>query len=214
MTPAQESRGPRSATIVSATLLAAYTAVVVWLFHGQATSWPHEGSWASLGFIVFCPGILYRTTSLLFTWRTKRLMPRRALVRIAAIPAGLFLGMALTGWASERATAGFTRAYAPFVAEVQASLADPCRSPGRYFALPTVAAYNARTRDRPAAQLNHDKTRFLLSFGAGSIDIDGSRIFYDSTVKEWQKFHNDDTGASADFNRRTEGLAECVLRAE
>jgi len=50
------------------------------------------------------------------------------------------LGMVLTGWASERATAGFTRAYAPFVSAVEASLADPCRAPGRYFSLPTVAA--------------------------------------------------------------------------
>jgi hypothetical protein len=212
MTPAQEARRPSTATIVRATLLAIYTSVVVWLFVGQSTSWPHEGSWASLGFVLFCPGILFQTISLLFTWRTKRKLS--GLARVFTIPVGLLLAMALTSWASDRATAGFERAYAPFVSEVEASLADPCRAPARYFALPTVAAYNARTRDEPAATLNHDKKRFLLSFSGGSIDIDGSRIFYDSTVKEWQKFHNDDKTSAQDFTRRTEGLTECILRPQ
>jgi hypothetical protein len=77
-----------------------------------------------------------------------------------------------------------------------------------------VAAYNRRTGHRPAGNLAYDRTRFVLSFGAGSIDIDGSTIFYDSTVGHWKLFHNDDTGDSGALDQRIEGLAACKVRGD
>ena len=80
---------------------------------------------------------------------------------------------------------------------------------------PSVAAYNLRTgRDRPAAKLKYDNKRFVLAFGGGSMDIDGSTIYYDSGAREWRKFHNDDAGASGVYAGLTQGLAECVLRVQ
>jgi len=68
----------RRPIIVSAVLLAAYAAIVAWSFCEQATSWPHEGSWASVAFIFLCPGIVFQAFNLAF----KRLKGRAALVFI------------------------------------------------------------------------------------------------------------------------------------
>ena len=109
----------------------------------------------------------------------------------------------------------FEQAYAPFVSQVGANLADPCRLASRYFEIPAVAAYNLRAqRDRPAAKLKYDNRRFVLAFGGGSMDIDGSTIYYDSGVKAWRKFHNDNATASGLYTGLSEGLAECSLRAQ
>ena len=78
-----------------------------------------------------------------------------------------------------------------------------------------VPDYNRRAeRERPAAKLKYDNKRFVLAFGGGSMDIDGSTIYYDSGAQAWRKFHNDDATASTLYVRLGEGLAECALRAQ
>ena len=216
MATADESQGPsKPRTPLGVALLVSYTAVVAWIFYDQSTSWPHVGSWADFVFFFLCPGILFQSVSLAYTRSTGRALTRRALVRVVTIPLGLVLAGTLATWANTLAMGNFEQAYAPFVAQVGSNLADPCRLASRYFVIPAVAAYNLHAQhDRPAAKLKYDNKRFVLSFGGGSMDIDGSTIYYDSGTKVWQKFHNNDATAFGVYSGLSEGLAECSLRLQ
>ena len=194
-------------------LLAIYAALTGWLFYVDATSWPHEGSWVFLGYLLFVPGAVFQSTSLVYAKITGRALARRALVRVATIPAGVALAASLQMGASSLAMDGFERAYAPFVAQFETGLADACSSGAKYFAIPAVASFNERTGSRPTARLHHDGARFVLGFAGGSIDIDGSTLYYDSGAKRWRLYHNDDEEARAAHQQLVSGLAECRLRA-
>ena len=199
--------------VVSAALLAAYVAIVGWVFYEESTSWPHEGTWASIAYVFLCPGILFQSFHLAYTRRTGRPLTRRALTRVVTIPLGLLLAGLLATEASALAMRGFVRAYAPFVSQIGASLADPCAPGAKYFAIPSVVAFNEQTGSRPTAHLHHDGKRFVLGFAGGSMDIDGSTIYFDSGAKAWSRFHNDDFDARGVLGKLTEGLAYCKLRA-
>jgi hypothetical protein len=212
-TETESQAAPKPRLRLSAALLAVYSALVAWVFYDRATDWPHVGSLGYAVFILLCPGIVFQSFNLAYMRRTGRPLARRLLTRLATIPLGLVFAVLLMSWADKFSQRGFEHAYAPFVAQVGASLPDPCRTAGRYFQAPAVAAYNLRTgRDRPVAKLHHDDGRFVLAFRGGSADIDGSTIYYDSSTSAWHKFHNDLDDARAVYEKLTAGLAECLLQ--
>ena len=208
---AQESARPR--TRRSALLLALYVALTGWLFFEQSTSWPHEGSWAFLGYIFLVPGIVFQAVSLAYEKIAGRPLARRVLTRVLTIPIGLVLAGGLEAGASQVALAGFERAYAPFVTQLGTSLSEACNSGPKYFAISSVAAFNEQTGSRPTAFLHHDGKRFVLRFMGGSIDIDGSTLYYESEAREWRRYHNNNEEAHAIHQKLIAGLADCKLRA-
>ena len=204
---------PRPRTTRSVVLLVLYVAFLGWLFYEQSTSWPHEGSWATLAYVFLCPGIAFQSFVVLYARTTGRPLARRVLARVVTVPLGLVLAVALTGLGSALAMDGFERAYSPFVAQVGASLAEPCGAAAKYFAIPDVAAFNEQTGRRPTANLSYDGKRFVLAFPGGSIDIDGSTIYYDSAAGKWHRFHNDSDIGRGILEKLTNGLASCKLRS-
>lgn len=201
-------------TRLSIALLVVYCVLVAWVFYEQATAWPHVGSWGYILLFLLCPGIVFQSFSLAFMRRTGRPLKRRALTRLATIPLGLVVAALLASWAETLSQRGFEQAYAPFVLQVGANLPDPCRAAGSYFQASSVAGYNLRTgRGQSAAKLHHGGGRFVLAFPGGSADIDGSTIYYDSGAGTWRKFHNNDSGASAAYEKLRAGLAECLVQA-
>jgi hypothetical protein len=201
-------------TGLGAALLVIYVVAVAWMFHDRATDWPHVGDWGYVVFFLLCPGIVFQLFRLAYARHTGRPLARRWLPRLATIPLGLVLAALLMAWADGDALRGFERAYAPLVSGIAAALPDPCRAAAGHFRAPPIAAYNRRTgRDRPVAKLNHDDARFVLAFRGGSIDIDGSTIYYDSAAGAWRKFHNDDERARVAYEKLRAGLAECLVQA-
>src|SRR5690348_9533811 len=166
-------------------LLALYVALSGWLFYEQSTSWPHEGHWALLGYIVLVPGIVFQSVSLAYAKIAGRPLARRFLTRLVTVPLGIALAALLQAGASSIAMSNFERAYAPFVAQLGTSLADACGNGAKYFAISSVAALNEQTGIRPTAILHHDGKRFVLGFNGGSFDIDGSTLYYESGAREW-----------------------------
>lgn len=208
---AEPQSEPRPRTFRSLVLLALYVVMAGWAFCEQSTSWPHEGSWLAFAQFFLCPGIVFQSLVVLYARVTGRALKHRVLVRLGTVPLGLVIGAALGFWASALAMQGFERAYTPFAEQIGANLAAPCGGAAKYFAIPAVAAYNERTGRRPAAKLAFDGARFAVSFSGGSLDIDGSTIYYDSGARRWHKFHNDSAFASREFQSLTEGLAACKL---
>ncbi len=206
--------GARPRITRSVVLLAVYVAVVGWLFYEQSTSWPHEGSWALIAYVLLCPGILFQSFSLAYALGTGRpLTTRYILTLVVSMLLGLVLAAQLTDKASTLAMSGFERAYAPFVTQIGANLAEPCGGAAKYFVIPAVTAYNEQTHRRPTASLNYDSKRFVVSFPGDSIDMDGSKIYFDSGAKRWRKFHNNLEDETAAFTKLTEGLADCRLHS-
>jgi hypothetical protein len=171
------------------------------------------GNWAYAVYIVACPGIVFRLFSLVYVPISGRAPARLWLVRLVTVPVGMILAAVVASSASGLSQQAFEAAYAPFVAEIGSRLPDPCRG-GDYFGIPAVSAYNRSTaHGRLTARLFHDDKRYVAAFPGGSIDIDGSTIYYDSRAAAWRRFHNDDGGARERFDGLTAGLTECRLAA-
>ena len=200
--------------LVSATLLAVYAVIVAWAYYEQATSWPHEGSWAFIAYVFLCPGIMFQAFNLGFMRFKGRLLSRRMLTRLATIPLGLLLAAQLDQSASALSMQGFVEARVPLVAKVGANPASACGTDPKHYEIPAVAEYNRQAgRLHPSGKLRHDDKRFVLSYPGSSMDIDGSTIYYDSSAKTWSKYHNNDLEKAGALAKLTEGLAECGLRA-
>lgn len=211
--PEEVAAAPAPRTRLSVALLVVYCVLVAWVFHDRATDWPHVGDWSYAVFFLLCPGIVFQVAGLVYLRHAGRPLTRRWLARLATVPLGLIFAALLMAWADGDALRGFEQAYAPLVAGIAAELPDPCRSVAGYFRSPSIATYNQRTgRDRPVAKLHHDDRRFVLAFRGGSVDMDGSTIYYDSSVKAWQKFHNDHDDARAAYEKLTVELAECLVQ--
>ena len=215
MPNSKQQNGLQRRLVISMLLLATYVAVVVWASYDQATSWPNEGNWTSLVFFLLCPGIVFQALNLAYMRVKARPLTRRMLIRVITIPFGLVVAAVLMDAAGSFAFRHFESAYAPFAAYVGTNLADPCGSATQYFAIPSVVAYNRQTgHERVAAKLRYDRKRFVLSLSGGSIDADGSTIYFDSDTKAWRKFHNDNAEMSRAITTLTVGLAECTVRTQ
>lgn len=210
-TESQSANRPRvNRSIV---LLAVYAVFTGWLFCLQATSWPHEGSWALFGYLIFLPGIVFHSANLAWKKIDGHPIPRPFLARLVTVPLGIMFAALLNVAASAFAMANFERAYAPFVAQLGTSLGEACNSGPKYFAISSVAEFNEQTSSRPTAFLHHDGKRFVLRFMGGSIDMDGSTLYFDSEAREWRRYHNNNVEAHAIHQKLIAGLADCKLRA-
>jgi len=202
--------------VPAAVLLLIYAGLASWTLCSLSTSWPHAGSWLYLSLLLLCPGILFQSVRMIFTKGRHQLPWKGNLIRLVTIPAGLLLAVALSNFGSERAMAGFERAYAPFAATIRANMTAPCGTYAGLFEDADIAAYNKQTRasrgTRAAATLYRDEHRFVLAFAGRSIDIDGSTFYYDSSAYAWHRFHNDDSKASAEFAGLVADLDSCILQ--
>jgi hypothetical protein len=83
--------------------------------------------------------------------------------------------------ASALSMGGFVEAYAPLVSKVGANPASACSQDPKHFEIPATADYNRQAgRMQPTGKLKHGDKRFVLAFAGGSMDIDGSTLYYDS----------------------------------
>ena len=205
--------------ITSALMLAAWVAAALWLTWRLATAWPYSGSYAQIGLAFAGPGVLYRAFSLGYIWRSKRPLRgwRHWLARLLALPLGLLAPIPIWDSLAARSMAGLEHAMGGLVQQVRSQLPNPCPPTARYVAGPDLTDYLARVPGVPFApgaikgSLYHDGTRFVLSFMGGSIDFDGSTIFYDSADGVWEIFHNDVTPSVQAFEVRTKGMQTCKI---
>lgn len=173
--------------------LGAWVVLTVGLCMLLATAWPNEGHYAAMGLWVAVPGIVSRALDLAaaeFPGRLRWRLLRRVIAVVTGIPAAGLLWMSMSRIADE----SFEAAMAPLVAQVHAQAAAPCPPAASYTVEP---ALRQRLRGAPGrlseVPLFSDaaQRRFVLRLPGGSFDIDGSTIWYDSSTRHWQRFHND-----------------------
>jgi hypothetical protein len=194
--------------------LALWIAVAAWASYALATAWPYVQLMPQWLLVFALPGILFRVLDLGWMQAQGRRLAgwRRWAARAATIGAGLAaaggLWTALDGISMGR----FERALAPLVAQVHARAAAPCPPAAQYVPDPALAAYlEASGAPRAPLNLHHGRERFVLVLMGGSMDIDGSSLFYDSRPRQWRKVHNDILARSGELQALLKDLESCRI---
>ncbi len=199
--------------LASAAWLAAWIALAAWTCHFLATAWPYVQLMPQWLLVFAMPGLLFRAIELAWMQvRRQRLQGwTRRSARAIAVLAGLFAAGGLWSAMDDLSMARFESAMAPLVAQVHANSAAPCPPAARYTISAGLAGYIAESGVPRAADLAHDKQRFVLALNGASMDIDGSSIFYDARSKRWRKVHNDMLAQSGELEGLRKGLETCRI---
>lgn len=183
--------------------LAIWGSVVVLLCFALARAWPHNGNWLVVLLFFGCIGL---ARALFMVSRP----PEKRVPFFASFFAALLLTAVLGAWTSAMSDARFERALAPWVAQLHAQAQVPCPPEGRPVLEEALRNYLGEHRIG-RAMLYHDGQRFVLSFPAGSLDIDGSTQWYDSASQRWQRFHNDLVEPRKAFEALVKPMTPCQL---
>lgn len=190
-----------------------YSCIIFYTVHYLAYSWPNTGSFIWFLLIFLCPSFLYQFSVIACTLSCKKPPTKKILLRLITLILGFFLAGGLLKYAQNSSLRKMSRTYEPLVAQIQKNMPTPCN--GDYFNIAKIVKYNNTTHlmiaqeGQPIGELFHNKKRFILYFSGGSIDIDGSTLLYDSTLKYWQIFHNDNSEMLEKLEKEKQGLNKC-----
>lgn len=207
----QDLKKPR---VTGAIWLALWLVVAAWACHALATAWPYVQLMPQWLLVFALPGILFRVLDLGWMQAQGRRLAgwRRWAARAATIVAGLVAAGGLWSAMDGISMSRFERALAPLVAQVHAKSAAPCPPAAQYALDPALAAYlEASGAPRAPMNLHHDRQRFVLVLMGGSMDIDGSSLFYESRMRQWRKVHNDILSQSGELQALLKDLEACRI---
>lgn len=196
---------------ISIAWLLAWVGIVLWAAQGLATRWPYELHPLLVVLAIAMPGIVFRTADLLLMrWRRCRLAGwQRTGGRLAALPVGVFLAVMLFSAVEPMSMARFEREIASLVAQVQASTPVTCPTDGRYPVDAALNAYLEQSAGLRKGTLHQGSGHFVIELAGRSIDIDGSTLYYDSAIRKWNRFHNDNRERAEAFETLVKPLAPC-----
>lgn len=196
-------------------LLTGYGCINLFAIYSSIYSWPTQGSNIWFLLIIFCPPFLYHLVFIAYVSVLKKRPRGKKIYRFLTIICGVLLAGGLLQLTQKISLTRFKSAYSPMIAQVQQKMPLPCDV--HYFEIPEIDRYNHSVtqkilqQGKPAGGLFYNSQRFVLHFRAGSVDMDNSTIFYDSEMKNWRFFHNDDVAEAENFAARSKGLTRCSL---
>ncbi|MDQ7090591.1 MAG: hypothetical protein Q9M50_08095 [Methylococcales bacterium] len=194
-------------------LLVIYSGINIYTVYSLSHSWPTKGCLSWFWLILFCPFFLYYFISICYSLAKKEDFCWKRCLGIGTLILGILLAGGLLRYTQKSALRKLNRAYGPMIEKIREKMPMPCE--GGYFDIPTVVTYNGRSNRMikedgiPVGSLWYGDGRFVLQFLGGSVDVDGSTLFYDSRIAEWQIFHNDDLQRLDAFKRSLLTLYEC-----
>ena len=197
--------------LISFLLLLIYIAGVGGVFYSNM-SWPNVGSKANIFLFLFCPGILFQSFFLAYSLIKRKFPAKRIWIRLLSIVLGLFLSAQISKISSAMAMQRFEQACQPLVEMIQENLPQPCDPEISYSDLLPHKGENSMWYPGNRWHLWHNEKSFVLTFPGGSIDIDGSTIYYFSKQGGWTIFHNDSTEDSKQLQELLKGMEECQDR--
>ena len=204
MPPPSASSSGRPA-VISLVLLPVWIAAAAWASYTLATSWPYVGSFLEILLLVAVVGILLCAFNVFLSKRPPLAGWKRLVSRVVLVIVGFFAAGSLWGVFDGISMGRFERAIGPLVTQVEAKAKSPCPPAATYTLDAGLTAYLADTgRSRTPVELHHDGKRFVLALMAYSMDMDGSKLLYDSRTRAWRKVHNnmlDHTGELKDLRK-------------
>jgi hypothetical protein len=103
----------------------------------------------------------------------------------------------------------FENAYQPLIDALHANEITACKKPESEVDSP--GSIRLEIQGPGTTWIHFLESRFVVSTRGGSIDIDGSTIYYDSEISEWDLFHNDNQTKVASFHLVIENSRRCKL---
>ncbi len=196
---------------ISILLLVVYMGGTISIFV-SSIAWPNVGNKISTFLYLLCPPIIFQSYFLVYSLIKRKLPVRRILARLLSIILGVFLSAQIMERGSTMAMQRFEQACLPLVEMIQENLPQPCNPEISYTDhLPSKGESNQWDPGK-SYHLYHDEKFFILTFPGGSIDIDGSTIYYFSKQGGWTIFHNDHKEKSNQLQGLLKGMEECQDR--
>lgn len=197
-------------------LLFFYSLVNGYTLYNLCYSWPTTGSMVWFILIFSCPAFLYQFIFITYSLKFKKNLQWKYKLRFISLVLGFFVAGGLLQQTQKSSLRKMTRAYQPVVARILEQMPTPSCEDAYFDTLKTVK-YNGSIHrmiakdGHPIGELLYNHERFLIHFRGGSIDIAGSTLFYDSKVKHWQLFHNDNLEAFTHFKTLIDPLTLCEI---
>jgi len=210
--PAPDLQDLKRPRVTGAIWLALWLALAAWTCYSLATAWPYVQHMLQWLLVFALPGILFRIVDLGWMQARRQHLAgwRRKTARAVAIVAGLFAAGGVWTAMDGISMGRFEKALAPLVAQVHARAVAPCPPAAQYALDPALVAYlEDAGAPRTPMNLHHDRQRFVLVLMGGSMDIDGSSLFYDSRSRQWRKVHNDMLDQSGELRTLLKDLEAC-----
>jgi hypothetical protein len=203
----------KKSLVVNWILLVIYSNINIYTVYSLSHSWPNKGSLSWFSLIFFCPPFLYHFVAISYTLAIKENFRWKKCLRLGTLIAGFLLAGGLLNYTQKSSLRKLNRAYFPMVKALNKNMPMPCGH--NYLQIPSVVVYNGKTKrtimkeGKPIGELWYKKKRFILSFLGGSVDIDGSTLFYDSEIQQWQIFHNDNLQMKQQLNNTLLKFKKC-----
>ncbi|MCI5125354.1 MAG: hypothetical protein D3925_12980 [Candidatus Electrothrix sp. AR5] len=171
---------------LTALLLVLYAVITLFVFL-DGLRCPAVGSWNNLILFFTCPGLLVQLSLLIYSLSKKTLPSRFFIMRVMLTIIGIVLAVLVMKTSEHIAMRRFAAATEPLVQYVKKSMPAPCEP-----------VYTYLQTNRPNTYFNisdlyYNDHEFLLLYHGGSIDIDGSTVYFHSKNSEWEIIHNDDS---------------------
>ena len=193
---------------IDASVLVLYLIGGAYVFSILISLRPNVGSWYLLLYFYLLPGIfnrLFKVINRVFLKKYGR--KSRWSLSLCAVVVGLLLTGTISSLASDIAMDRFKRAYQPLVDALHANKIAACDKPGDEVDIPD--SIRPEIQGPGTTWIHYLESRFVISTRGGSIDIDGSTIYYDSTKKEWNLFHNDNQEKVDSYHQLIENSKRC-----
>ncbi len=203
----------KKSLLINWILLVFYSSINIYTLYSLSHSWPTEGSFSWFLLIFFCPPFLYNFVTISYTLAVKKEFRWKKCLHLSTLIIGFLLAGALLNYTQKSSLKKLSHAYFPMVKAVTKNMPYPCHHD--YFQIPKVVIYNGRTRrmimkdEKPIGKLWYTPNRFIISFLAGSIDIEGSTLFYDSKLQQWHIFHNDNLQMKQQLDNTLLNFQQC-----
>ena len=193
--------------------LALWIVLTAGLCYGLATAWPHVRQWSELLLLFTLAGAIFRGLEIAHlggSGAPPAGKERWAMRAVACMLGGVLAAAAWHGL-DLLSMVRFERAMAPLMAQMHTHAASPCPTADKYSPPPETVAYlNSHGARGMPGNILYDDKRFVMWTRGGSIDIDGSTIWYDSATRRWSKFHNDERGSRGEFDALIKTLNDCA----
>jgi len=211
------SRQEKRELISDSMRLLIYLIATSYLFFVAATSRPHVGSWYAIAFLFLLPGICFGSFRIFHHLVYRKEMKRRWMVRILTIIIGLIFAVQLIKLESDLATDRYIQIYQPLVNALTAGKISVCKQPEEELDIKDAVrpktssdGLPGRTQWANHATIYFSGDHFVVSVPGSSVDIDGSRLYYESKGGgKWRLFHNDRGDEKERFSKRTENSMAC-----
>ncbi|PHS18869.1 MAG: hypothetical protein COA86_06760 [Kangiella sp.] len=166
---------------------------------------PSIGNLNIFAFLLVIPAFIYQLYFLVYRFTKNRFPKSKWLHRFLIIILGMILSIVTSKYLDQYAMHLFSKSRVDLIEAITASLPFPCDFLNSYEDKNKITnVFNK------AKELYFNKQLFVITFHGGSIDIDGSTIFYRSDINYWDIFHNDNSDKRQLLQDLTHGFSRCV----